>query len=362
MPTTVVSTVGAGKTYTTLTAWWAAKKGNIVTADQIQVADYYGSNENFVTAAADATTDATHYYVIRAASGMEFRGVTNPPAGTVATLAPTTSSTGHFIDTFVPYFRIQDILIRPPTGTKFSASNLFALTIDTNNCTVSNCGFANIVCYSSSNAMAVGIYSAATTTRSGNIVYYCVFDGISAISNASSGTKSSGAYGMLGTSGNNPTVYNCTCMNLYSYSTTAPAASIGFSTGLFINCASFLRSGSGTTTTLTSFISSFGATDYNASDDDVALGAHSIKNQDSTVQFSDSKAFLGTDGYTPTFYGNCDLQNGSTLKGAGKDESAIFTTDIFGRTRTVPWDIGAAKYNTNRIVAQGVIMQGITIS
>lgn len=38
------------------------------------------------------------------------------------------------------------------------------------------------------------------------------------------------------------------------------------------------------------------------------------------------------------------LLNGSAAIGAGIDESAIFTTDILGRTRVVPWDIGAYAF------------------
>jgi hypothetical protein len=42
--------------------------------------------------------------------------------------------------------------------------------------------------------------------------------------------------------------------------------------------------------------------------------------------------------------GNYNLQASSPAIGAGVDLSAIFTTDLTGATRTVPWDIGAYKY------------------
>jgi hypothetical protein len=43
--------------------------------------------------------------------------------------------------------------------------------------------------------------------------------------------------------------------------------------------------------------------------------------------------------------GDFSLQPASPAKGTGADLSATFTTDFAGTTRTVPWDIGAYKYN-----------------
>jgi hypothetical protein len=41
------------------------------------------------------------------------------------------------------------------------------------------------------------------------------------------------------------------------------------------------------------------------------------------------------------------LQAGSTLIGAGTDLSGSFTTDITGKTRSVPWDVGAFEFVAN---------------
>ena len=45
--------------------------------------------------------------------------------------------------------------------------------------------------------------------------------------------------------------------------------------------------------------------------------------------------------------GDLHLQNGSPAIGTATDLSAVFTTDRDGRTRTVPWDMGAYAYESN---------------
>lgn len=83
MPTTVVKTIRAsGGDYTTLSAWEAAQQGDLVTADEIRVAECYndwpsGLNDSVVI---DGwTLDASHYVKITVAPGHRHSGV--PGAG-----------------------------------------------------------------------------------------------------------------------------------------------------------------------------------------------------------------------------------------------------------------------------------------
>ena len=79
MPTTVVKTIRAsGGDYTTLTAWEAANQGNLVTSDEIRVAECY---DDWATGLDDklvidgSTTDDARYLMITVAAGHRHTGV-----------------------------------------------------------------------------------------------------------------------------------------------------------------------------------------------------------------------------------------------------------------------------------------------
>ena len=78
MPATVVKTIRAsGGDYTTITAWEAANQGDLVTADEIRVAECYndwpaGLGDAFIIAG--STTDATRYLKITVAEGHRHNG------------------------------------------------------------------------------------------------------------------------------------------------------------------------------------------------------------------------------------------------------------------------------------------------
>lgn len=79
MPTTVVKTIRAsGGDYTTLSAWEAANQGDLVTADEVRVAECYndwatGLDDRLVIDG--STTDATRYLRITVAAGHRHTGV-----------------------------------------------------------------------------------------------------------------------------------------------------------------------------------------------------------------------------------------------------------------------------------------------
>lgn len=79
MATTVTSTIRAsGGDYTTLSAWEAAKQGNLVTADQVQVAECY---DDWASGLSDSviidgsTTDSTRYMKVTVAVGHRHTGL-----------------------------------------------------------------------------------------------------------------------------------------------------------------------------------------------------------------------------------------------------------------------------------------------
>lgn len=78
MPTEVIHTVGSGKDYATLQAWNSAQARNLVSADEIAVAECYGGTDllggSFFNASGSWTTDSTRYCVIRAAEGEQIVG------------------------------------------------------------------------------------------------------------------------------------------------------------------------------------------------------------------------------------------------------------------------------------------------
>src|SRR3990170_1219772 len=66
MATTVTKTIkSSGGDYTSLSAWEAGQQGNLVTADQIQVAECYSMLDTSICVINGWTTDATRYIEIK---------------------------------------------------------------------------------------------------------------------------------------------------------------------------------------------------------------------------------------------------------------------------------------------------------
>ena len=61
--TEVISTIGAGKDYETLTAWEAAKRGNLIVRETIEIAEVYGEIDDHVTIEG-STTNSSYYMKI----------------------------------------------------------------------------------------------------------------------------------------------------------------------------------------------------------------------------------------------------------------------------------------------------------
>lgn len=68
---------GGGGDYTSLSAWWAARKGDLVADDRVEIAEVYdGVDSTALNASgADVICDAAHYFLVRPAVGYEHGGV-----------------------------------------------------------------------------------------------------------------------------------------------------------------------------------------------------------------------------------------------------------------------------------------------
>jgi hypothetical protein len=74
MTTTITSTVGPGKNYSTLSAWYSAVSGNLISLDQIQQAEVYAFADSASFTMTGSITDSNRYFRIFAFSGSEHNG------------------------------------------------------------------------------------------------------------------------------------------------------------------------------------------------------------------------------------------------------------------------------------------------
>lgn len=75
MPTTITSTIGPGKDYSSRAAWEAAKQGDLVAADQVQQGEIYNFNDTTDLVIDGSTVDSTHYMRLYVAGGEGHAGV-----------------------------------------------------------------------------------------------------------------------------------------------------------------------------------------------------------------------------------------------------------------------------------------------
>lgn len=114
MATEVVSSIRAsGGDYTTLSNWEATEQRNLVTADEIAVAELYndwtGNGLSNATEIAGWTVDSTRYIIVRAAAGNGTQGA-NRHSGTVDSGARVTS-TGATLVSHMANTRIEKIQV-----------------------------------------------------------------------------------------------------------------------------------------------------------------------------------------------------------------------------------------------------------
>ncbi len=314
MPTTVISAIKAagGGDYTTLAAWEVAKKGNLVVADQIQIAEVYGGGSVGVVSLlnADWTTNATHYVQIRAASGEGHGGVFNDSKAYI---------TAGFATNLI-VSTIANLRVGPGISLLL---NQYAIGLSISE--PGNCIVDGLILRSTASSTATGI---KFHRCSNNIVRNCI------IQLGSDGTSIKyGIYCSGSTISAAVSVYNCTfrikganLAALYAY---AAGGSTSVITSQNCYCAV-----------------SDSAVFYLAEPTNPGSFSKGSNDASNNTEVSDAdlqNIAYSTDNFTSITAGseNLHLTNTSDLKGVGADLSGYFTTDIDEETRRKPFDIGA---------------------
>ncbi len=296
MPTTVPTTVkSSGGHYSSLSGWEAGEQIDLQVNDRISRAECSGFPDTpAVTIGSQAAwnTDATRYIEIVAVTG----------AKTTANVAEAgiyklERATGTAFSLDVNYARLDGITVKAPTAfvmqTAITGASAIALT-----------GWAFLGDGSSYGvAVNAGTYGVTMTN--------CYATGYNAIlHNAASATI---------------TAYNCVIISIAAVA--GGIRRIG-GTASVTNCYASGASGSSYQGTITKTTA--------ASAD--STGSTGLQN----IAYSTSSGAY----FRNVTSGSEDFRISSTsgLKGVGTDLSGTFTTDIYGATRAVPWDVGVHKF------------------
>jgi len=303
--TTITKTIkpaGQGGDYTTLFDW-EAQNLDLVTLDQIQVAeidgDWTGVADTSTVIIDGWTTDATHYIRIYTTASARHDGVWDDSKYRLKSPANNTNLT--ISD---PYVRIEGLQIE-----SVSTGYRSAVSIGEANSTIAY----NIIRQTSAGTSCDGV-SISDADGTGfkiynNIVYG--FTGFGIYINSAAG----------GTEVYNNTIYGCGTGILASYLKYPIVKDV-----LAYN-------------NTTDFGANLGPTsDYNFSKDATAPGANSIHGD------ADGKTpdFVSTTSGSEDFH----LQSTSDAIGVGTDDpgSGLYSDDIDGEARTSVWDMGADEY------------------
>ncbi len=305
MATTVVKTVKpSGGDYTSLSAWEAGEQRDLVTLNEIAVAECYSMSDTAPVEVNGFTTDAAHYVEIRTPTSERHNGKWD---ATKYNLTVVDSDALKLSDDHVRVFGLQ---IRV-------SSTLYGRNGITINFPSAGAEFQiayNIIDGQKSTLTSSGIATSSTGNEVVKIWNNIIYD------------FNKGWNGGIEIPG-------C-AVGSYAYNNTTVGCQYGLKVSTTnIEVKNHLSAGNNRTAYTGTYSA---ASDYNASDDTTSTGgAHDRTSQ--TFTFVDAT--------------NRDLHLASTDAGArdfGTDLSAdpnlSFTTDIDGETRTAPWDIGADEY------------------
>jgi hypothetical protein len=351
MASEIISSVGsdAGDDYSDIAAWWADKKGNIVSADQVQIAELRGevhdagASITLTMSAGDATTDSTRYYHIRTMSGADFKGDFDD-LGSVARLTQNDDVHNFVMFSNVPYTRLEGFVLEGVNNVAQISSA--ALKVEDDTILVDSIGIHDFSVTSTQNGTMNGLSGAGTFRN-------CVINNIAANISGSGDSKTCTARGIYGyyASDKIPTIYNCTVGNIVAASTNTSAETLAFGEGIWVyshassvakNNLVFLVSATvdAGVAQAKDFVIGSGTFDYNASEDATAPGANSITGITPANEVTDVNA--------ATF--DCTLLRTAECREAGVDLSGEgFSDDVAGYARPQPtisgvWDIGASEY------------------
>ncbi len=307
MPTTITKTIkSSGGDYTSLSAWEAAMQKDLVTADEISVAECYNFQDTTAVLISGWVTDPTRYIRIYTPTSERHNG---------------TAGTGYrLIVTSAQSLRVRESHVRVEgLETKAVTTGYSGIVVDNDTameaapyilidaCLIHDCGTYGVYlgrCGSSGYPLHLR----------NTIIYKC------------------GSYGIIATWGNAPAIveiYNCTVAQATTYGIRKDSSSavVGVK-----NCYA------GASGTDYSTVSTWDTFTTNASSDTTGTaGLQSIAHSTSSGAYF-TNITAGSENY--------HIGASSALKDVGTDLSATFTNDIDGATRSGTWDIGADEYTT----------------
>jgi len=293
MATEVIHSIGVGKDYSTVASWESAQQRDLVAADEIAVGEIYGQADVNYTTINDWTCDETRYCELRSAPGEKYDAVTKLGA---SINMPTTSYglvayTGSFI-------KLKDLLIK----TSGNSTRPIIYKVEWNGVIIEECVIENILPLGGNSSKDVSIRNSVIIGYSSNISAvhrYCKLKNITIKVLAGQGSFD----GQI-------LIRNCECQNVAIYTENSFT-----NYSIFYTCTG----------------------DYNSQNNNGSAAPPGANSTLTLVQ-ADFENYAT---------GDFRLAAGSSLIGAGQDLSSDFTTDYFGNTRTLPWDIGAFKYSAS---------------
>lgn len=309
---TNISSIGTARDYSTVAAWEAATGLDLVTNGDIEVGEWHDDQDWTTTQALvilGATTDASNYRVLRAASGDEYDPVANTGLWWTKTENGQGITIGEANFRFGPGIGIE----RTYSGATSGARVLINVNANGDNFLIERCYLevSNDGTYDNT-IVVVRAASGAIGVVYRNVIVSCKV-----------GTKAAPDVGLRFADD------DCEMLNCVVYDAAVSGISNNAdagATGMVVeNCISMSSGtsdfafGSGT----------YATNDYNCSDDASATGANSITSQTDTDIFED-----------PT-NNDFTLKSGSNAIDDGADLSGQFTDDFDGTTRSGTWDMGA---------------------
>lgn len=304
MTTTVTKTIKAsGGDYTTLSAFITAIPANLVTADQIWVAECYNfelSNNINITG---KTTDATRYIEIKAASGEGHGGVW----GTGFTLKQT--GTSYCVTINNNYVKMHGFTVKATTSTE---PRCIYIETGTTGIEIHDMMIDGSVAADYYGVSVVGIRLGASETVYNNVIKHNV-----AIVTAGSIVSTA-------------KIYNNTLIKAGGGTT-----SYGIRSGTGLN-----NTPNVTNNVVYGFTSCFAEATANT-----MAGSHNASSDStSSIPGSNNLTSIASSVFYDYAANSFKPAAGASIVDAGTDGSAYFTTDITGATRTGTWDMGAYEY------------------
>lgn len=291
MTTTVTSTIKpSGGDYTTITAWEAAKQGNLVTADQVQIAECYTFTGGLsdMPVISGSTTDSTRYMKVTVASGNRHGGI---PKGGFYLTNSTSDSYGFQANDGYCKVEYVDIYLTSSFSGGFYSSSATAV--------LSNC-------ISNATSDRNGFYLASSCK-----LYCCL--------------AYSAPNGFRSNTDQNPSLFNCVAANCSSNGFIFTNA---FSTMILKNCIAYSCG--------TNYNVNGGSWNAACTNNATSTGSDDAPGSNSVISVASSN-------FVNAASNNFHLATGTnSLVGAGVDLTASFTLDIDGETwpNGSAWDIG----------------------